>query len=270
MRVSLAARDPTAKAGNPETYRHLPADSCGTLGTGVARLDTLLGGGYPAKSATLLHGPPFVGKEQLLLHGIVAAVRAGVPATVVLGATSAAAMSDRLRRLEPMVRDAERGGLLRYVDLYSPLLGADAVQPHPCAVATASVNDLGRADQLLLPATPPDEGVGCFVAVDSASALLVDAGPQAAFLALRSVVGRTTGRGGVALLCLDAGMHPEQEVQLAKHLCTGMVELRRKGETLHLRVEGHETTFLRPGWVEYEFSSRSFRLTGSFACRSIP
>ena len=64
-------------------------------------------------------------------------------------------------------------------------------------------------------------------------------------------------------------MHPESEVQMTKHLCAGMIEMRKKGETYCLHVEGMETAFLRPGWIEYEFTARSFKVIGSFASRTI-
>lgn len=64
-------------------------------------------------------------------------------------------------------------------------------------------------------------------------------------------------------------MHPESEVQMAKHLCAGMIEMRKKGEAHCLHIEGLETSFVRPGWIEYVSSPRSFKVTGSFASRSI-
>jgi KaiC/GvpD/RAD55 family RecA-like ATPase len=244
-------------------YQDAPKASESRLSTGVPRLDALLGGGYTPGTATLLYGPPFCGKQQLQRHGVVAAALAGVPATVVLHTVGAGVLSARLRALDPRFAAAEEAGLVRYIDVHSKTLGEPAEHPH-----TTYVADPDDVTEAVRAATPRNGRTG-LLAIESASTVLVTLGAQRAFTYLRTVLGRTLSAGGVGLVCLEGGMHPESEVQMAKHLCAGMVELRKKGEVYALHVEGLETAFPRPGWVEYEFSPRSFKVTGGFASRSI-
>lgn len=234
------------------------------LSTGSTRLDNLLGGGYPGGTATLLYGPPFTGKQVLQLSAVAAAAVRRVPATVVLHGMSADTASERLRRIDPRVAEAEAAGLLGYVDVQSRFLGEAAAHPH--AVYVDDPHDgvaLAKAVASRLAAAPG------LLAIQSASTILMDLGPARAFQFLRNVVGRVQRQGGVGLMVLQAGMHPDSEVQMAKHVCGGMLELRKKGEAHCLHVEGLETSVARPGWIEYEATARAFKLTGSFAARTI-
>jgi KaiC/GvpD/RAD55 family RecA-like ATPase len=237
------------------------------LSTGVDRLDQLLGGGYTPGCATLLFGPPFCGKQQLQQQAIVRAAREGVPVTVLLHTIGAEAMSLRLQALDPTFAAAEAAGLVRYIDVHSKALGEPTEHPHTTYVADP--HDLAG----LLKALEADRGRRAhragLMAIESASTILIDLGPAKAFTFLRTVLGRTLTAGGVGLVCLEGGMHPDSEVQMAKHLCAGMIEMRKKGEAHCLHVEGLETAYARPGWIEYEFTARQFRVTGSFASRTI-
>jgi len=235
------------------------------LSTGVERLDLLLGGGYATGCATLLFGPAFCGKQQLQQQAILRAARDGVPVTIVLHTIGAEALSARLRAIDPAFAAAEESGLVHYVDVHSRFLGEST--GHAGTTYVGDPHDLGALVQALEPRLGLRRPT--LLAVESASTLLIDLGATKAFTFLRTALGRTLTAGGVGLVCLEGGMHPESEVQMAKHLCAGMVEMRKKGEAHCLHVEGLETAYARPGWIEYEFTSRSFKVTGSFASRTI-
>lgn len=242
------------------------------LSTGVERLDSLLGGGYPRGSATLLFGPPFCGKQQLQQQAILRSARDGVHVTLLLHTVGAEAMSVRLRSLDPAFAAAEDAGLVRYVDVHSKALGEPTDHPHTAYVEDP--HDIGGILQALAVGKdgarrPREAGRAGLLAIESASTVLIDLGAAKAFTLLRTVLGRTLTAGGVGLVCLEGGMHADSEVQMAKHLCAGMVEMRKKGEAYCLHVEGLETAYARPGWIEYEFAQRSFKVTGSFASRTI-
>jgi KaiC/GvpD/RAD55 family RecA-like ATPase len=237
------------------------------LSTGVERLDQLLGGGYTPGCATLLFGPAFCGKQQLQTQAIVRAARDGVPVTILLHTIGAEAMSLRLQALDPTFAAAEAAGLVRYIDVHSKALGEPT--EHPNTTYVADPHDLTALLQALEVGRGRRAHRAGLVAIESASTILIDLGPAKAFTLLRTVLGRTLTAGGVGLVCLEGGMHPDSEVQMAKHLCAGMIEMRKKGEAHCLHVEGLETAYARPGWIEYEFTSRQFRVTGSFASRTI-
>lgn len=237
------------------------------LSTGVDRLDALLGGGYTPGCATLLFGPAFCGKQQLQNQSIVRAARDGIPVTLILHTIGAQAMSARLKALDPSFAMAEAAGLVRYVDVHSRFLGEP--EGHPNTVYIEDPHDLPGILEAIQPKRSRRSHGAGLLAIESASTLLIDLGATKAFTFLRIVLGRTLTSGGVGLVCLEGGMHPESEIQMAKHLCAGMIEMRKKGEAHCLHVEGLETAYARPGWIEYEFNSRQFKVTGSFASRTI-
>lgn len=262
---------PTATGSGPQPPGQIsatahPGATFERLATGSSRLDALLGGGFPAGSATLLYGPPFSGKQVLQRLAFAAAACRGIPATFILHGVTAEAMSRSLRCLHPDFADAEKAGVVSYVDAHSQFLGEPTT--HPNAVYLEDPNDTATLVKALDGRTDFPSGAG-LVAIQSASTAIIDLGPGRAFQMLRSVLGRTLKAGGVGLVSLETGMHPESEVQMAKHVCASMIEMRKKRDSLCLHVEGLETTVPKPGWVEYDFSPRSFRVTGGFAARTI-
>jgi KaiC/GvpD/RAD55 family RecA-like ATPase len=273
--VVEALATPEGHVVQPRTtpgYQFQPAQATrqpfdGKFSTGVDRLDQLLGGGYTSGCATLLFGPPFCGKQQLQQHAIVNAARQGVPVTVLLHTIGAEAMSNRLQAVDATFAAAEASGLVRYVDVHSKSLGEPTEYPHTTYIQNP--HDLNEILQAVDDRSSRRARRAGLLAIESASTVLIDLGPAKAFTFLRTVLGRTLTVGGVGLVCLEGGMHPESEVQMAKHLCAGMIEMRKKGEAHCLHVEGLETAYARPGWIEYEFTSRQFRVTGSFASRTI-
>ena len=255
---------PQARAASVAVQPAAPLPSEARLSTGERRLDLLLGGGYSPGNATLLFGPPFCGKQQLQRQGILAAAAAGLPVTVVLHTVGAGVLSLRLRAQDPRFAAAEQSGLVCYIDVHSKALGEPTDHPF-----TTYVNDPADVLEVVRATMDRHGGKPGLLAIESASTVIMTLGAAKAFTYLRTVLGRTLSAGGYGLLCLEGGMHADSEVQLAKHLCAGMIEMRKKGESYHLHVEGLETAFPRPGWVEYEFNHRSLRVTGSFASRAI-
>jgi DNA repair protein RadA/Sms len=74
------------------------ADDAARLGSGVAELDRVLGGGLVASSAVLVGGDPGIGKSTLLLQCL-AGLATGTPALYVTGEESAEQVALRARRL---------------------------------------------------------------------------------------------------------------------------------------------------------------------------
>lgn len=215
------------------------------LRSGAPRLDDFLGGGFPRGNSILLFGPPFCGKVQLAWQALAAALSSGETGLAVLHGLGAASLRTRLAAIDPTVLGAEHEGRLRIVDDY-------ATRGDPEGLADAA-GDAGPA----------------LTVVESASALLMEHGAQRAFKGLRRLLGRVTEAGGVALVVLESGMHPEAVEQMAKHLSSGMLEFRRQGEGFAVRAEGLETVRDHPGWVACHSTSTSFALTGGFAQRRI-
>jgi DNA repair protein RadA/Sms len=91
------ARQPTAVA-----LREVSADGARPLPTGVGELDRVLGGGVVAGSATLLFGPPGIGKSTLLFQVLASLAGAGSYVLLASAEESLTQVSGRAARLGPV------------------------------------------------------------------------------------------------------------------------------------------------------------------------
>jgi KaiC/GvpD/RAD55 family RecA-like ATPase len=238
------------------------------LPSGIRRLDEILQGGLPEKSATVLYAPPFLGKEVLLRQYVLTNLRAKIPALIVLTDGSAADWRKGLLKQEPKFAEFEAQGLVRYVDTYSRSIGATETLPHVELVdgllnfnaVSLAINNAERdfirqhAQHVLV--------------FDSVSTLIAYTNAATAFRYLQVLVGKTKAAGASSILTLSQGMHSDAEVQMVKHLADGIIELRQDNAKNMLHIEGIGVTDSR-GWVEYRFTEQTFEMTGSFAAGRI-
>ena len=93
------AVDLPTRALTPVSIADVPLDEAERIGTGVAELDRVLGGGLVPASLVLVGGEPGVGKSTLLLTALSAIAQGGKRALLVTGEESAAQVSLRAARL---------------------------------------------------------------------------------------------------------------------------------------------------------------------------
>jgi KaiC/GvpD/RAD55 family RecA-like ATPase len=238
------------------------------LATGIRRLDEILQGGIPEKSATILYAPPFLGKEVLLRQFVLSNLRAKVPALIVLTDASAAEWRKNLKQQDPKFPEYEAAGLVRYVDTYSRSIGATETLPHVELVdGLLNFNAVSLAINNAERDFIRQYGQHALV-FDSVSTLIAYTNAATAFRYLQVLIGKTKAAGASAILTLSQGMHTDAEVQMVKHLADGLIELRSDNNKNVMKVEGAGTGEGR-GWVEYRFTETSLDVTGSFAAGRI-
>lgn len=238
------------------------------ISTGVRRLDELLRGGVPASSQTLIYGAPFLGKD-VLAHGFALAnLREERPAVFLLTNDAAVNVRKHLQTMDAAYATYEANGLVRFIDAYSRSLGIAEDQPHTEYVdGVLNLNGLSVAVNNAEKAAATGHEHHTLV-VDSVSTIIAMTNPQTAFRFLQVLVGKTRMSGATGMLLLDHGMHTDAEVQMFKHLMSGVIELKQENGKNLLRVEGIGVTEDR-SWVEYRFNGTSFEITGSFAAGRI-
>lgn len=237
------------------------------ISTGVTRLDNLLGAGLPADAAALVYGPVFMGKETLARRTIVASVCKGIPAIVITTNATAEAVQHELAAIDPKLPDLAKG-LLHYVDTYSVPVGAGEDLPHTTYLDGAmDLNGLSVAVNRVQKDIVPKHDHHLIV-LDSLSTLIANANAQTVFRFLQLFIGRTRRVGAVHLALMDAGMHSDAEVQMFKHLMTGVIHFRDNQGKPQLMVQGLGTGSAQT-WVEYRFDDERFEITGSFAAGRI-
>lgn len=237
-----------------------------SLSTGISRLDDLLSGGLPERSFTLLHGPPFLGKDVLADRFLIAGIEAGQPAILVCTNESWTEARDRLNALTPKYAEAEMESLVHFVDAYSYQLDgstADLPEHVHMVEGVQNLSDVAYALNEAHRALAPDARTHRLV-LDSLSTIVAQTNAQTTFRFLQSFIARARRAGATGAVLLEQGMHAPSDVEAFKSLHHGVIEMKRDNEKPLLRVEGLGV-LASPGWIEFRQRERQLEIVGSFA-----
>ena len=260
----------TAEAEAAKMQAEAVADVAETkVKSGIRRLDDLLFGGFPVGSQILVNGPAHTGKEVLARLFSAEGLRLGIPSIWVVTDKTYQQVRDDLAGLFPGYADAEKKGMIRYVDLYSRSVGATQAG---VGVRFLSSTDKNVLDQLgetvngfteeLKEKFPPYRLI--FESVSTVTAYL---DTSATFRFLQPFIGRRKIDGAVAYYMLDSGMHTESDLETLEHMVDGSLNLKVEQMKTLLAVRGIGEAQAR-SWVGYTFTKRSFNL-GSFSLEHI-
>jgi len=237
--------------------------------SGVRRLDDLLFGGFLPGSQLLVSGPAHSGKDVLARLFSVEGLRQEIPSIWVVTDKTYGQVREDLTQLYPALPDAERKGLLKFVDLYSLAVGATASAP---GVRFLSSTDRGMLDQLSKAVDGYAEQLKerfhayrlIFESVSTVTALLDTA---ATFRFLQPFVGRRKLDGAVGYYELEGGMHSDSDLEALEHMVDGSLNLKIEQMKTFLSVRGLGEAQAR-SWIGYTFTKRAFNL-GSFSLEHI-
>jgi len=237
--------------------------------SGVRRLDDLLYGGFLPGMQLLLNGPAHSGKDLLARLFSVEGLRQGVPSIWVVTDKTYGQVRDDLLGLFPGTADAERKGLLRFVDLYSLSVGASGSAP---GVRFLSSTDRGVLDQLARTvdgyAEQLKEQFRTYrVIFESVSTVTAYLDTTSTFRFLQPFVGRRKLDGAVGYYELESGMHSESDLETLEHMVDGSLNLKLEQMKTFLAVRGLGEAQAR-SWIGYTFTKRAFNL-GSFSLEHI-
>ena len=237
--------------------------------TGVRRLDDLLFGGYPIGAQVLVNGPAHTGKDVLARLFSVEGLRLGVPSIWVVTDKTHQQVRDDLTALYPAYAEAEKKGMIRYVDLYSRSVGA--------AQSSAYVRLLSSTDKAMLDQL--SQTVNSFaeelkekfptyrLLFESVSTITAYLDTSSTFRFLQPFVGRRKIDGAVAYYELDSGMHSDSDLETLEHMVDGSINLKVEQMKTFLSVRGIAEAQAR-AWIGYTFNKRSLNL-GSFSLEHI-
>ena len=233
--------------------------------SGVRRLDDLLFGGIPPTSQMLVNGPAHTGKEILSRLFIAEGLKQNIPAIWVVTDKTYTQIRDDMTQLYPAYPDAERKGMVRYIDLYSRSLG---VTQSETGVRLLSVSDKGVLEQLSSATSAISaelkEKFGSYrLAFESISTLTAYLDGAALFRFLQPFTGRRKLDGAVAYYLLETGMHSESDLQTLEHMMDGSINLKVEQLKTFLSVKGISEVQSR-AWIGYTFTKKAFSL-GSFS-----
>jgi KaiC/GvpD/RAD55 family RecA-like ATPase len=237
--------------------------------SGVRRLDDLLYGGFPVGAQVLMNGAAHTGKDTLARLFSVEGLKVGVPSIWIVTDKTYGQVREDLAGLYPGLPDAEKKGMLRWVDLYSRSVGSTA---SAAGVRLLSSTDKTVLDQLAQTVNGfAEELKETFQAYrlifESVSTLTAYLDSSATFRFLQPFVGRRKIEGAVSYYVLDSGMHSESDLETLEHMVDGSINLKVEQMKTFLSVRGIGEAQART-WVGYTFTKRSFNL-GSFSLEHI-
>ncbi len=129
--ASPAAVGSNASVASAQPIGSVPACEGVPVPTGIAEVDTVLGGGLVPGSVTLVGGEPGIGKSTLVLQLSAALARAGLRVLYVAGEESASQVRRRADRLDSL---AENLWLLAATDVTTMTASIDEILPEVVVV----------------------------------------------------------------------------------------------------------------------------------------
>ena len=233
--------------------------------SGVRRLDDLVYGGFPSGTQILVNGPAHTGKDVLARIFSAEGLKLGIPSIWVVTDKTWAQVKEDLAGLFPGYAEAEKNGMIRFVDMYSRSVGSTQSGP---GVRLLSSTDKAVLDQLASTVNGFSEELKgrfptyrlIFESVSTVTAYLDTAGT---FRFLQPFVGRRKIDGAAAYYVLETGMHSEADLETLEHMVDGSINLKVEQLKTFLSVRGLGEAQSR-AWIGYTFTKRSLNL-GSFS-----
>ena len=236
--------------------------------SGTPRLDDLLFGGIPFNSNLLFVGPPYVGKEVVILNFVAEGLKKGVPAIIVTTSKPPVEISKEMAPILPTFVEYEQLGLVYWID---------------CSGSTSSSGKPTR-DKNLYKVDGPTDFNGILKVVNELDSEFKGKYPyfRLAFLTLSSCVGQDQGAAmgfvqklvnrlrqtkAVAAYALERGMHSDQVVESLEHLLDGAIQFKSDKQKTMLQVVGLGESQTRD-WVPYKHTNKAIMI-GSFQLERI-
>ncbi len=237
--------------------------------SGVRRLDDLLYGGFPTGVQILVNGPAHTGKDVLARLFSVEGLKIGIPSIWVVTDKTYVQVRDDLVALYPNYPEAEKKGLIRYVDLYSRAVGSAQSSSY---VRLLSSTDKAMLEQLAQTVNSfaeecKEQHPTYRLIFESVSTITAYLDTAATFRFLQPFVGRRKLDGAVSYYVLDSGMHSESDLETLEHMVDGSINLKVEQMKTFLSVRGLGEAQAR-AWIGYTFNKRSLNL-GSFSLEHI-
>src|SRR5256712_2603746 len=236
--------------------------------SGTPRLDDLLYGGIPFNANLLFVGPPYVGKEVVILNFVAEGLKKGVPAIIITTSKPPVEIAKEMAPILPTFVEYEQLGLVHWID---------------CSGSTASAGKPTR-EKNTFRVDGPTDFTGILKVVNELDHDFKGKYPyfRLAFMTLSSCIGPDQGAAmnfvqklvnrlrqtkAVAAYALERGMHTDQQVESLEHLLDGAIQFKSDKQKTMLQVVGLGESQTRD-WVPYKHTNKAIMI-GSFQLERI-
>src|SRR3989454_931415 len=236
--------------------------------SGTPSIDDLLYGGIPFNSNLLFVGPPYVGKEVVILNFVAEGLKKGVPAIIITTSKPPVEIGKEMAPILPTFVEYEQLGLVHWID---------------CSGSTAAAGKPTKEKNVFRVDGPTDFN-GIMKVVNELDHEFKGKYPyfRLAFMTLSSCIGPDQGAAmnfvqklvnrlrqtkAVAAYALERGMHTDQQVESLEHLLDGAIQFKSDKQKTMLQVVGLGESQTRD-WVPYKHTNKAIMI-GSFQLERI-
>jgi KaiC/GvpD/RAD55 family RecA-like ATPase len=232
--------------------------------SGGKRIDEFLGGGFPFKSACLIQGPAFIGKDVLTAQFIAEGIKFGAPAIVILTQSTTSKFRKRIVEMDFKLEDRERAGLMSYIDCHAKTVGL--MGKNPFAIYLKGVGDLDSLSHAIdrFQTGLKENFFYHRIVFESLSSILNTHGINKTVSFLNNLIAKTKAYNGIVLFDIAGGIHKTEEINALEHAMDGSLILKEDKGQHFMMVKGLQDVKGRD-WIRYKFNDKGIDITGSYS-----
>lgn len=232
--------------------------------SGGQRIDEVLGGGFPFKSACLVQGPAFIGKDVLMAQFVAEGIKFGAPAIVILTQSTTTKFRKRIVEMDYKLEERERSGLLSYIDCHAKTVGL--MGKNPFAIYLKGVGDLDALSHAIdkFQMGIKDNFFYHRIIFESLSSILSAHGINRTVSFLNNLIAKTKAYNGIVLFDLASGIHQTEEINALEHTMDGSLILKEDKGQHFMMIKGLQDVKGRE-WIRYRFNDKGIDITGSYS-----
>lgn len=236
------------------------------VSTGIDKLDDLLVGGLRTSRNVLLYGPPFSGKDVLSYNFIARSIEESVPVVVISTDRDINQIKYEAGRITDRVEEAEKSGMLKFVDAYSKNIQIAAPSEYATVVDGGNISALIKTVDAITSEIKKEHPYYRLL-FSSLTPYISQDYENKSMRFLQQFVQKRRAENAVSFYILEEGIFESNTYESLSYLMDGAIEFRTSGSGNRLRIRGLGNARTRD-WVEMYQNDAGFDL-GSFTLERI-
>ncbi len=221
------------------------------ISSGISGLDSLLQGGFPKGSASLIVGPPGSGKSTLVREITYSSLKQNLK---VIYITTTEPVSNVLKqmRINGWEVNGYVGKELIFIDGYSWRVPSELREKQEFQLS--SIVKLNELDNLVLKAIQKlgSEKGKIVMIFDTVSDLLLHSEKQSVFKLLQLITAKIKAVNGTSFIVLEGGLHEPRDVATISYITDGTIEMKIEEDKRYLRIVRMIDTVHPLKWILFE------------------
>lgn len=226
--------------------------------SGIKKLDTMLGGGFPKKGTILLMGPSGSGKSTLCQQFMNEGVNRKEPTVYITLDSAPEDIVESMKKLGWEVESYLDGEKMIFLDAYSwKIGGSQESQWKKVLSGGLDINSLNVTFSEILNRIKEESKRGVF---DSISTLLLYIPSEIVVKFIPIMIAKGRSFNTTQLIVLEEGVHGSEIVNTLTYLADGVLEMKIEGNKRFMRVSKMKDTSASRDWMEFKIGNGGIQL----------